>query len=104
MLNEAVHMGLIKALVFANALKEHDPECERVDEKQRRHPIAKMLITVGRTALVIQVTSVLDEGLQHFLAAEYSGQGCDRLHNRIEYLRARGRLKFPDRADALCKL
>jgi hypothetical protein len=32
MLNEAVHMGLIKALVFANALKEHDPECEWVDQ------------------------------------------------------------------------
>jgi hypothetical protein len=99
-----LRLGLIKALVFANSLKEYDSDWEQYPDAEVRIPLPKMLVRAARTALVLQLTSLFDEGLQEYLTREHPNQRCDRLRNRIEFLKARNLLEFPDRAERILTL
>ncbi len=99
-----LRLGLIKALVFANSLKEYDSDWDQYPGADVRIPLPKMLARAARTALVLQLTSLFDEGLQDYLSREHPNQRCDRLKNRIEFLKARNLLEFPDRAERILTL
>lgn len=82
-------MGVVKAVVFANALREYDADCEQYEDAEPRTPLPRVLVRAARTALVLQLASVFDDGLQEYLSANHPNQRCDRMKNRIEFLKAR---------------
>jgi hypothetical protein len=99
-----LRLGLIKAVVFANSLKEYDSEWEQYPDAEVKVPFPKMLVRAARTALVLQLTLLFDEGLQEYLSREHPNQRCDRFKNRIEFLKARSLLEYPDRAERILAL
>jgi hypothetical protein len=104
-MNDALRMGVIKSVYFANALREYDGDEDAYEGEEKKTPIPRMLVVNTRTSIVIQLVSVFDEGLQEYLARQFAGKhNCDRLRNRVEFVKARGLFKWPDRCVQLVQL
>ena len=98
-MNDKLRLGVIKSLYLANALREYDGDAEQYEGAETKSPIPRTLIWAARTGLVLQLVCVFDEGLQEYLDKHYPSQRCDRLKNRIEFLKSRGLLRRPDRCE-----
>ena len=101
--SEALRMGLIKSLYFSQAIQEYDPDYEPGDDdtQVRKPPVPRVMARAAWTGLVLQLVSILDDGLEDFLEQSYPDQACRRLGDRISFLKARNHLKWPDRVEAL---
>jgi hypothetical protein len=96
-------MGLIKSVYFSKAIQEYDPDYERGDDEteERKPSVSRVMARAAWTGLVLQLVSVLDDGLEEFLEQRYPNHECRKFGDRIGFLKARNHLKWPDRVDAL---
>lgn len=100
-MNDKLRMGVIKSLYIANALREYDGDEQQYEGAETKSPIPRTLIWAARTGLVLQLVCVFDEGLQDYLDKHYPSQRCDRLKNKVEFLKKKGPLRWPDRCERL---
>jgi hypothetical protein len=101
--SEELRMGLIKSVYFSKAIQEYDPDYEPGDDEteERKPSVSRVMARAAWTGLVLQLVSILDDGLEEFLDQRYPNHQCRKFGDRIGFLKARNQLKWPDRVDAL---
>ena len=82
-------------------MREYDGDEQQYEDAETKSPIPRTL-NLGRSNWpCTQLVCVFDEGLQEYLDKHYPSQRCDRLKNKIEFLKKKGLLRWPDRCERL---